>query len=318
MTQRSILAVAGLLAAAVVTAALGGPAHAAPEGTLTVAVATFGNERWLPNLYVGAEDVVLKPMYENLLTRDAKGDLAPALAERWQVLEGGRTWKFHLRKGVQFHGGKGELTAEDVRFTFATLAKEGSANSLAPEFRLIKSVEVEGPYTLSVRFDKPSVVFGNKVNQGLFASTSFIHSKRYTEAAGEAGAERHPIGTGAWKFVEHVRGDRIVYEAVDHHWRATPQWKRLVILKVPEPATRMAMLRAGSVDVIEVGGEYVDELKKVGVRTLTMPNVAWLYIILGGQWPAKPTYDPKVPWAQPDAEKARKVRALLPSVVLML
>jgi hypothetical protein len=33
-----------------------------PEGTLTVAVATFGNERWLPNLYVGAEDVVLKPL----------------------------------------------------------------------------------------------------------------------------------------------------------------------------------------------------------------------------------------------------------------
>ncbi len=45
------------------------PAHS-PEGTLTVAVATFGNERWLPHLYVGAEDIVLKPMYENLLNRD--------------------------------------------------------------------------------------------------------------------------------------------------------------------------------------------------------------------------------------------------------
>jgi peptide/nickel transport system substrate-binding protein len=287
--------------------ALAGPVHAAPEGTLTVAVATFGNERWLPNLYVGAEDVVLKPMFENLLTRDAKGELAPSLAERWQVLDGGRTWKFHLRKGVQFHGGKGELTAEDVRFTFTTLAKEGSANSLAPEFRLIKSMEVENPYTLTVRFEKPSVVFGNKVNQGLFASTSFIQSKRHVEA-GEQNAERQPVGTGPWKFVEHVRGDRIVYEAVDNHWRATPHFKRLVILKVPEPATRMAMLRAGSVDVIEVGGEYVDELKKVGVRTLTMPNVSWLYVILGGQWPTKSTYDPKVPWAQPDAERAKKVR----------
>ena len=54
---------------------------AKPEGTLTVAVATFGNERWLPHLYVGAEDVVLKPMFENLLTRDPKtGELAPMLA----------------------------------------------------------------------------------------------------------------------------------------------------------------------------------------------------------------------------------------------
>ncbi len=289
------------------------PGHAAPpEGTLTVAVATFGNERWLPQLYVGAEDVVLKPMYENLLTRDLRtGELAPMLAERWQVLDGGRTWKFHLRKGIQFHGGKGELTAEDVRFTFSSVAREGSANSLAPEFRLIKNVEVEDPYTLTVRFEKPSVVFGNKVNQGLFASSAFIQSKRHIESAGEQGAERQPVGTGPWRFVEHVRGDRIVYEAVENHWRATPHWKRLVFLKVPEPATRMAMLRAGSVDVIEIGGEYVDELKKVRVRTVVMPNVSWVYVILGGQWPTKATYDPKVPWAQPDAERARKVRLAL-------
>src|SRR5262245_50153721 len=289
------------------------PARAEPPtGTLTVAVATFGNERWLPHLYVGAEDVVLKPMYENLLTRDPKtGELAPMLAERWKVADGGRTWTFYLRKGVQFHGGRGELTAEDVRFTFATIAKDGSANSLAPEFRLIKSMEVEDPYTLTVRFEKPFVAFANKVNQGLFASVAFIQSKRHVEAAKEEGAERQPVATGPWKFVEHVRGDRIVYEAVENHWRATPQFKRLVFIKVPEPATRMAMLRAGSVDVIEIGGEYVEELKKIGMRMLTVPNTASIWVVLGGQWPGKPTYDPKVPWAQPDAERARKVRLAL-------
>ena len=285
---------------------------AKPEGTLTVAVATFAGERWLPQLYPGAEDVVLKPMFENLLTRDPKtGELAPMLAERWQVLDGGRTWRFHLRKGVQFHRGAGEVTAEDVKFTFTAIAKEGSANSLAPEFRLIKSMEIEDRHTITVRFDKPSVVFGNKVTQGLFASVAFIQSKRHIEGVGEEAAERQPVATGPFKFVEHVRGDRIVYEAVENHWRATPHWKRLVFLKVPEPATRMAMLRAGTVDVIEIGGEYVDELKKVGVRTLVMPNVSWVYVILGGQWPTKPTYDPKVPWAQPDAERARKVRLAL-------
>jgi ABC-type transport system substrate-binding protein len=289
------------------------PGEAArPEGTLTVAVATFGNERWLPHLYPGAEDVVLKPWGENLLSRDPKtGELSPMLAERWKVADGGRTWTFYLRKGVQFHGGRGDVTAEDVRFTFASIAREGSASSLAPEFRAIKSMEIEDPFTITVRFEKPSVAFGNKVTQGLFASVGFIHSKRYIESVTEDGAERHPVATGPFKFVEHIRGDRIVYEAVENHWRATPHWKRLVFLKVPEPATRMAMLRAGSVDVIEIGGEYVDELKKTGMRTLTMPNVAWLMVILGGQWPTKPTYDRAVPWAQPDAERARKVRLAL-------
>jgi peptide/nickel transport system substrate-binding protein len=285
---------------------------ARPEGTLTVAVATFGNERWLPHLYVGAEDVVLKPMYENLLSRDPKtGELSPMLAERWQVADGGRTWKFQLRKGVQFHGGKGEVTAEDVKFTFTSLAREGSANSLAPEFRAIKSIEIDNPHAPTVRFDKPSVAFGNKVTQGLFASVAFIQSKRHVEGLGEEGAERQPVATGPWRFAEHVRGDRIVYEAVENHWRASPHWKRLVFLKVPDPATRMAMLRAGSVDVIEIGGEYAEELKKVGVRMLVMPNVAWVYVVLGGQWATKPTYDPKVPWALPDAERARKVRQAL-------
>ena len=205
-----------------------------PEGTLTVAVATFGNERWLPNLYVGAEDIVLKPLWENLLSRDAKGNLIPMLAERWQVLDGARTWKFHLRKGVRFHNGA-ELTAEDVKFTFAAIAKDGSANSMAPEFRTIKSMEVEGPHTITLRFDKPFVTLGNRVTQGLFASVAYIQSEKHIEA-GEESAERQPTGTGPWKFVEHVRGDRIVYEAVENHWRAVPHWKRLVFVKVPEPA----------------------------------------------------------------------------------
>ena len=282
-----------------------------PQGTLTVAVATFGNERWLPHLYVGAEDIVLKPVWENLLSRDPKtGDMIPLLAERWEVLDGGKTWRFFLRKGVRFHNGQ-ELTAEDVQFTFASLAKEGSANAIGPWFRPIKSMEIEDPYTIVIRFEKPVVNFANKVTQGLFGSTAFIHSKKYIETMGEEGADRHPVGTGPWKFVEHVRGDRLVYEAVENHWRTVPHFKRLVFLKVPEPATRMAMLRAGSVDVIEIGGEYVDELKKAGVRTLTMPNVAWVWVILGGQWPSKASYDPAVPWALPDAERARKVRLAL-------
>ncbi|MBI3326344.1 MAG: ABC transporter substrate-binding protein [Nitrospinae bacterium] len=287
------------------------PTHR-PEGTLTVAVATFGNERWLPELSPGAEDVVLKPMMENLLSRDVKtGALTPLLAERWEVLEGGRAWKFHLRKGVPFHGKQGEVTAEDVKYTFASIAKEGSANGLAPEFRLIQSIEIEDPSTITLRFTKPFVIFGNRVTQGLFASSAFLHSKRYRDTVGDEGVERHPIGTGPWKFVEHLRGDRIVYEAVEDHWRAVPHFKRLVFLKVPEPATRMAMLRSGSVDVIETGGEYAEELKRVGVRTLVMPNTAWVWVILGGQWPSQPTYDPTVPWALPDAERARKVRLAL-------
>jgi peptide/nickel transport system substrate-binding protein len=92
-----------------------------------VAVATFGNERWLPHQYVAAEDIVLKPMLENLLSRDLKtGSMSSMLAERWEVLDGGRTWKFPLRKGIHFHDGWGEVTAEDVKLTLAAIDCPGA------------------------------------------------------------------------------------------------------------------------------------------------------------------------------------------------
>ena len=183
-----------MLIAVVLVCGVAGPAAAKPEGTLTVAVATFGNERWLPHLYVGAEDIVLKPLWENLLSRDAKGNLIPMLAEKWQVTDEGKTWKFQLKKGVRFHNGA-ELTAEDVKFTFTSLARDGSANSMAPEFRTIKSMEIEGPHAITIRFDKPFVTYGNRVTQGLFASVAYIQSKKHIEA-GEQAAERQPVGTG--------------------------------------------------------------------------------------------------------------------------
>src|SRR5262247_4625518 len=122
MSKHGVIRISTWIMAALLWAVAAPPSEAArPEGTLTVAVATFGNERWLPHLYVGAEDIVLKPLWENLVSRDPKtGELIPMLAERWQVTDGGRTWKFQLRKGVQFHDGR-ELTAEDVKFTFSSI-----------------------------------------------------------------------------------------------------------------------------------------------------------------------------------------------------
>ena len=57
-------------------------------------------------------------------------------------------------------------------------------------------MDIEDPYTITIRFDKPFVAFGNKVTQGLFASVAFIQSKKYIETAGEEGAERQPVAPG--------------------------------------------------------------------------------------------------------------------------
>jgi ABC-type transport system substrate-binding protein len=60
-------------------------------------------------------------MYDNLLRYQGNPpEIVPWLAERYDITEGGRTWTFHLRRGVQFHDGS-EVNAEAVRFSFERL-----------------------------------------------------------------------------------------------------------------------------------------------------------------------------------------------------
>ena len=167
-----------LIAAALVLCA---PGAALAKGTLRATLNASLNQLFPAKATIGEEYIYIVLVFGGLVRIDENLKFQGELAEGWESSADLKTWTFYLRKGVQFHDGKGEMTAEDVRFTFATIARDGSANSLAPEFRLIKSMEVENPYTLTVRFEKPFVAFGNKVNQGLFASVAFIQSKRHME-----------------------------------------------------------------------------------------------------------------------------------------
>ena len=48
------------------------------------------------------ETQVLTNCIDGLLSHDNYGNLVPALAESWESDDGGLTWTFHLRKGVQW------------------------------------------------------------------------------------------------------------------------------------------------------------------------------------------------------------------------
>ena len=73
--------------------------------------------------------------------------------------------------------------------------------------------------------------------------------KKYTEAVGEDGFKKHPIGAGPYKFVSSTPGIELVMEAYEGYWRKMPSVKRLVYRSVPEATTRLAMLKRGEVDL---------------------------------------------------------------------
>jgi len=312
--RRAFLKRAGAAAAV-----MGGPLitrnrASAANDRLVVAVGQWGTETPFAWRTVQGEKPLWDCMYDSLIMRDPKTfEYRPGLATEWKPSNEMRTWTFKLRPGVKFHEGWGELTAEDVKFTVEQNVKPDSGGGSAPFFRTqLDRVEMPDKHTVVMHFKNRVWEVPSLFTQ--FVGYQNITSKKYLESAGEEKAALHPIGTGPYRHVEGRQGDYHRFEAVANHWRKTPAFKELVIRRIPEPATRLAGIRAGEIDIGQVFGDYLAQAVKSGLRIQETPNAACYWVILQGQTtPDRDDYCPTCPWAgdpndKKSLENARKVR----------
>src|SRR5688572_24984224 len=282
--RRTFLRRSGVAGLGILGAPLLGRSRASAAGErLVVAVGQWGIETPFAWRSSQSEKTLWDTVYDPLITRDAKTfAYRPGLAIEWKPSNELRTWTFKLRPGVQFHEGWGELTAEDVKFTVEQNIKPDSGGGSAPFFRQqLDRIETPDRHTVVMHFK-------NRVWEVPSLFTQFVGyqnttSKKYLESVGEQKAALHPIGTGPYRHVEGRQGDFHRFEAVASHWRKPPAFKELVIRRIPEPATRLAGLRAGEIDIGQVFGDYLDQARKVGLRIHAAPNSACNWVILSGQ-----------------------------------
>ncbi|HET9226550.1 MAG TPA: ABC transporter substrate-binding protein, partial [Thermoanaerobaculia bacterium] len=95
-------------------------------------------------------------LFNPLITLDTDGRLLSDLAESWEVKDGGRTYVFHLRKGVLWHDGK-PFGSGDVRFTLDRLQKQPSVSHEA--VRRISGIETPDDHTAVLHLKEPWAPF---------------------------------------------------------------------------------------------------------------------------------------------------------------
>jgi peptide/nickel transport system substrate-binding protein len=187
------------------------------------------------------------------------------------------------------------MTAADVEFSYNLMFDEDSLNPSASFFQnSVAELEVVDDYTVVFHMNAPNWAILDNLDQ--ISSSLVIISKNHWETLGQDDAINDPVGTGPFNFIEHRAGEYVKFEAVENHWRKTPDFKELYRRKVPEVATRVAMMRAGDLDVLDINIDFVTEVEDIeGVDIMISPG-RLLFCYLYGQY--LPEYaDPTIPWA---------------------
>jgi len=303
-----------LMAAAAATPFMPGLADAqdqpAPEQvdrTIRVAVGDFSSDSLDPSIEKSRAVTLnqLVQMYDTLLEIGPNSELIGGVAETWSVDESGLVWTFNLRKGIQFHDDWGELTAADVAFSFNRFMNEKTLSSGGSVLRtIIDHVEEVDPYTVKVyvkqaSMNLPYVLSPHQQEPGIVLCKRYLVEKAGDDFAAQSKLlEEKPIGSGPFKFVSRELGNSYTFEAVPKHWRNTPSFKGLEIILVPEPATQLAMLQTGDIDIISIIGDQVKEVKSAGLEVHTVPGALNIWYNVVGHYrpPAqgKPTTDVRV------------------------
>jgi peptide/nickel transport system substrate-binding protein len=244
-----------------------------------------------PTTHIAVREIGMH-IFENLLTFDAKFQLVPQLAEKWEVSPDGKTYSFTLRKGVKFHNGK-EMTAEDVK---ASVERFKDVAARRSELDDLEKVEVVNPYVVRMSLSKVNAAFlaalANPLGQLAILPKEAVEGRPVNKV--------DIIGTGPFMFVEWIP-DRWVKIGRFKDYKPwgkpnlggyagarTAYLDEIRFIPVPEPGARVAGLQTGEYDFADfLPSPAIASLskdKKVKIVALAPYNYPTLYFNHSGKF----------------------------------
>ncbi|WP_436876549.1 ABC transporter substrate-binding protein SapA [Siccibacter turicensis] len=227
-------------------------------------VNTFSPQKASSGLIV---DTLAAQIYERLLDVDPYTyRLVPELAESWEVLDNGATYRFHLRSGVQFQTTAWftptrAMNADDVVFTFQRII--GRTNpwhtingGSFPYFDslqfadTVRSVRKINSRTVEFRLVRPDASFLWHLATHYASVMSAEYADRLAAVDRQELFDREPVGTGPFLLGEYRAGQYIRLQRHPHFWRGTPLMPQVVVDLGSGGTGRLSKLLTGECDVL--------------------------------------------------------------------
>ncbi|MDD9902430.1 MAG: ABC transporter substrate-binding protein [Rhodospirillaceae bacterium] len=227
--------------------------------------------------------VMARLSHDTLLFRNPKTfAYEPQLATDYKWIDN-VTMEFNLRQDVTFHDGT-KFSADDVVATVNHLVKPDSGVLTKRNVSWMKSAEKLGEYKVRLNLVKPFPAALEFLSGPLAMLPAEIWSKAKKDATGKPDyGTIPPIGTGPYKTVEHVPGERTVLEINPNYFdgpKGKPSIKKIVFRTVADPEAQIAELLTGSLDWIwDVPKDKAEELKSSGaVQVVNAPTMRISYL----------------------------------------
>ena len=222
------------------------------------------------NPMVGAADSTMdaaaKPLFNRLIEfKPGTTEIAPALAQSWDISADGTVYTFHLRPGVKFHAGKQftptrGFNADDVVYSFE---RQRSADNPYHKLsganyqffgstglaKLIKSIEKLDDLTVRFTLNNANVTFLTNIALDFASILSLEYAQAMTAQGRPELIDQQPIGTGPFVLTEYQKDSLIRYRANPDYWGGAPKLDALVFAITPDPTVRVAKIRAGECQV---------------------------------------------------------------------
>jgi peptide/nickel transport system substrate-binding protein len=210
-------------------------------------------------------------IFESPVDIDTSGQPQPCLAETWDVSDDGKTWTFHLRKGIKFHGDlKDTMTAKDVEFTLDMLKDIPADKSVYGKLNgMFTSYSVgDDDYTFIVKTDKPNSAV-------LFSMVFPVLSKEYYENASGLD-EKKPVGTGPYKLDNYDPEKGMTLSANQDWWKTKPFIQKINAVPMPDNDTELASYQnTGDLDFVPTSLQTANKYSETGKTTVLDYNTQY-------------------------------------------
>ena len=211
-----------------------------------------------PFVLSGADGFVSRAIFQNLLQfkTDGTWDTELDAAEYFEAIDDTH-YAFRLKRGQMFSNGFGEMTADDVKFSFERVIDPGLNAINAPDMGTLNHVEVRDRYSGTIVLKSPYAAFVTIAA----ASYAIVSRKAVTSVGGRFGV-RPPCCSGPYLFRDWQAKRKTILEK-------NPLWKgpeaafaEIHIYAMNDAKAAEMAFEAGQLDCAEVSVESVEPFEK--------------------------------------------------------